>query len=135
MTNTDEHAKAFLARLIRLEEERRANAEDRRELGAEMKSADLLKEEIAGIKLAVKRHFEEPDKRKLRESAEEFADALGEFRDTPLGDAAVQRAVQRAAASPVVQRAARKFVETAKRSGGATISTVGMEPVTIKAGE
>jgi len=95
MTNTDERAKTFLARLIRLEEEKRANAEDRKELGAEMKSANLLKEEIAGIKLAVKRHFEEPEKRRFRESVEEFAEALGEFRDTPLGGAAVARETRR----------------------------------------
>jgi uncharacterized protein (UPF0335 family) len=89
-SNTDEKSKAFLARLIRLEEERRNNAEDRKELGAEMKSAELLKEEIAGIKLAVKRHFEEPEKRAFRESAEDFAAALGGFADTPLGTSAIR---------------------------------------------
>lgn len=91
MTNTDEKAAAFLARLIRLEDEKRQNAEDRSEVLTEMKSAHLLKEEIAGIKLAVRRHFETEDKRKFRESAEEFADALGPFRDSPLGAAAIER--------------------------------------------
>ena len=95
MTNTDERAKAFLARMIRLEEERRTNAEDKRELSAEMKSANLLKEEIAGVKLAVKRHFEDAEKRKFRESVEEFAEALGDFKDSPLGLAATQRHVAR----------------------------------------
>ena len=91
MTITDERAAAFLARLIRLEEERRNNAEDRKELGAEMKSAQLLAEEIAGIKLAVKRHFETQEKRAFRETAESFAEALGDFKDTPLGDAVLPR--------------------------------------------
>lgn len=96
MTNTDEKAAAFLARLIRLEDEKRQNAEDRSEVLTEMKSAHLLKEEIAGIKLAVRRHFESEDKRKFRESAEEFADALGPFRDSPLGAAAIERVGSRA---------------------------------------
>lgn len=89
-TNTDERAANFLARAIRLEQERRDNAEDRKELGVEMKKAELLKEEIAGIKLAVKRHFETDDKRQFRESAEQFAEVLGDFKDTPLGDAALR---------------------------------------------
>ena len=91
MTNTDEKAAAFLARLIRLEEEKRENAEDRKEVLTEMKSAHLLAEEIDGVKLAVKRHFETDAKRVKRESAESFAEALGPYRDTPLGAAAMER--------------------------------------------
>jgi arginine deiminase len=93
--NTDEKAQAFLARWIKLEEERLENATDRKELVVEMKSAELLKEEIAGIKLAGKRHFEDPEKRVLRESAEEFAAALGAFASSPLGNAAIMRETRR----------------------------------------
>ena len=95
-TNTDEKAKEFAARWIKLEEERLENATDRKELVVEMKSAGLLAEEIAGIKLYGKRHFEPSDKRIKRESAEEFAASLGSLASTPLGEAAV-RSVRRAA--------------------------------------
>lgn len=116
MTNTDEKAAAFLARLIRLEDEKRQNAEDRSEVLTEMKSAHLLKEEIAGIKLAVRRHFETEDKRKFRESAEEFADALGDLKDTPLGDAALRHVKN----DPGVQRAMKsseKMIKSIKELG------------------
>ena len=92
MTNTDEKAAGFLARMIRLEEEKRANAEDCGDLIKEIAGAGLLKEEIAGLKLAVRRHFEAPEKKRFRESAEEFADALGQIRDLPLGQAAIAKA-------------------------------------------
>lgn len=132
MTNTDERAANFLARLIRLEQERRDNAEDRKELGVEMKDAELLKEEIAGIKLAVKRHFEDPDKRKFRESAEEFAAALGGFADTPLGNAAVH-----VRNDPGVRRAmkqSKQAIDRIKAMGAdVTLHAPGMEPVHIKA--
>lgn len=89
MGNTD-RAAAFLARLINLEQEKRDNATDRKEIGVEMKAAELEKAEIAGIKLAVRRHFEEDAARQFRESVEEFAEALGGFKDTPLGEAAIK---------------------------------------------
>lgn len=90
MTN-DNKAQTFKARLIRLEQERLDNAEAKKDLAAEMKSQKLLKEEIAGVKLAVKRHFETQEKKEFRESVESFAEALGDFRDSPLGAAAVER--------------------------------------------
>lgn len=90
MTN-DDKAQTFKARLIRIEQERLDNAEAKKDLASEMKSQHLLKEEIAGIKLAVKRHFETSEKKTFRESVESFAEALGDFRDSPLGVAAVER--------------------------------------------
>jgi hypothetical protein len=56
-----------------------------------MKLAHLLREEVAGIKLAVRRHFESEEKRVFRLLAEGFAESLGELRDTPLGAAAMER--------------------------------------------
>ena len=71
MTN-DNKAHTFKARLIRLEQERLDNLEAKKDLASEMKSQNLLKEEIAGIKLAVKRHFETQEKKEFRESVESF---------------------------------------------------------------
>lgn len=92
MSNVSEQSKSFLARLIQLETEKRNNAEDRKEIGTEMKAAELSKAEIDGIKLAVRRHFETQERRLHRESVEDVASALGEFADLPLGSAAVRAA-------------------------------------------
>lgn len=91
MTNTDARAVSYKDRIIKLEQEKRDRAEDIKEVMLEAKGSGLIKEELAGIKLAVRRYFETEDRRKFRESAEEFASALGEFKDLPLGAAAVQR--------------------------------------------
>lgn len=91
ISNTDERASSIRDRLIKLEIDKPECAEDIRELFIEAKSAGLLKEEIAGIKLAVRRHFETQDKRIFRESVESFAAALGPMSDTPLGTAAIHR--------------------------------------------
>jgi hypothetical protein len=128
-TNTDEKAQSFLARLIRLEQERRDNAEDKKEIGVEMKEAQLLKEEVAGIKLAVKRHFEEPEKRELRESAEEFAAALGEFASSPLGDAAIKHVRN----SPTLVRATKKGARLVKEVRDMIDTARAMEPVLVEA--
>jgi hypothetical protein len=89
IANTDERASSIRDRLIRLETARRESVEDIKELIIEAKSAGLLKEEIAGIKLAAKRHFETLEKRLFRESVESFAAALGDFAALPLGSAAI----------------------------------------------
>lgn len=82
----------FRDRLISLEQEARDGASARADLRVEMKSAGLSKADIAGIKLAVRRHFETSEQRAERESAEEIATALGEFAFSPLGAAAIGRA-------------------------------------------
>jgi hypothetical protein len=89
MRNTDDKAAPYVARLIKLETERRERSEDIKELMVEARSAGLLKEEIAGIKLASRRHFETYEKRLFRESVEEIAAALGDFQLLPLGQAAL----------------------------------------------
>lgn len=91
MSNVDEKSKAYLSRAIRIEQERRENADAKKDLSAEMKSAKLLKEEIAGINLAVKLHFMEDEKRQFRKAVEDIAESLGDYRDTPLGMAALGR--------------------------------------------
>lgn len=90
-TNTDARAASYKDRLIKLETEKRERSEDIKELMVEAKSAGLLKEELAGIKLAARRHFESLERRTFRESVESFAESLGSFRDSPLGAAAIER--------------------------------------------
>lgn len=90
-SNTDERAASLRDRLIRLETARRECVEDIKELIIEAKSAGLLKEEIAGIKLAARRHFETQEKRLFRESVEMFAESLGSLSDLPLGAAAIRQ--------------------------------------------
>lgn len=92
MSNVDGKTKAFCDRMVRMETEKRDLAESVRDLAKEMKGVGLGPDEIAGIKLAVKRHFETEEARAKRESAESVADALGDFKDSPLGAAAVSRA-------------------------------------------
>ena len=89
MSNVDTRALAFKDRLTRLEEERRNLADDVKDLAKEMAGVGLSKDEIAGIKLAVRRSFETDEKRAKRITVEEFAESLGSMRDLPLGMAAV----------------------------------------------
>lgn len=90
-TNTDTRAIAFKERLTRLETEKRNLAEDIKDLGKEMKGVGMSADEVAGVKLAVRRSFESDEKRAKRETVEEFAASLGGFRDSPLGAAAIER--------------------------------------------
>ena len=88
----DDKTKAFFDRMLRLETEKREVAEGQRDLAKEMKGVGLGKDEIAGIKLAVRREFESEERKAARESAEAVASALGSFADTALGAAAVRSA-------------------------------------------
>lgn len=91
--NSNSDLARFRDRLINLQEEINAARDAVKDVGVEMKSAGLSKAEIRGVKLAVKRRFEDEEKREARESAEEIADALGAFASSDLGKAAVERAV------------------------------------------
>lgn len=90
-TNQDTRALAFKERLTRLETERRDIAESIRDMSKEMKGVGLTADEVAGVKLAVRRSFETADAKAKRETVEEFASALGDFADLPIGRAAVER--------------------------------------------
>jgi uncharacterized protein (UPF0335 family) len=92
MSNVDTRMKSFFDRSVRLEQEKRDIAESQKDLVKEMKGVGFGADEIAGIKLAVKRHFESQEKKAKRESAESIASALGDFVDLPLGAAAVRAA-------------------------------------------
>lgn len=95
MTNSDTIKANFVARKVRLLEEKHNNAEDIKELGIEFKKAGLSKVEIDAINLAAKRSFETQAKREHRESVEQetanLKVALGAFLDSPLGAAAMER--------------------------------------------
>lgn len=67
-------ASSLKERLIGVETERRANAEDRRGIYAEMKK--LEKHERKGILLAVKWHFETAEQAQVRQMSFDFAEAL-----------------------------------------------------------
>ena len=89
MTNVDTRFTEFKRRLLNLAEERQRIAEDEREIGVEMKSEGITSTQQKGIKLAVKRALEEPDRRAERIAVEEIAESLGDFADLPLGRAAI----------------------------------------------
>jgi len=92
MSNVDSKTNAYYQRMARLEAEKRTLIMDMRELKKEMKSGGIGVDEIAGIMLAVRRSFEDADKKAKRTAAENVADALGGFSDSPLGAAAIARA-------------------------------------------
>lgn len=92
MTNIDERMSGFKRRLLEMAKERQRIAVDEREIGLEMRDQKLTATEQKGIKLAVKRDLEEPERRAERLLVEEIADSLGDFRDTPLGRATINAA-------------------------------------------
>lgn len=91
MSNVDTRAIAFKDRLTRLETEKRNLSEDIKDLAKEMKGVGFSPDEIAGVKLAVRRSFETEERRAKRETVEEFAASLGDFADLPLASSAIQR--------------------------------------------
>jgi hypothetical protein len=85
--------KPFFDRLVALNKSMEALREDIKEVCIEAKEADIP---IQPLKLAVKRYLETETERNARigkeEEAERILRALGEFVNTPLGEAAVQSA-------------------------------------------
>lgn len=84
MSNVDPKLSAYYARVLRLETEKREAAEGLADLGKEMKANGLSADEIAGVKLAVKRSFESAEKAAKRTAAEEVADMLAASGTAPL---------------------------------------------------
>ncbi len=85
--------KPFFDRLVALAKNMEAIREDIKEVCIEAKEADIR---IQPLKLAVKRYLETEIERTARvgkeEEAERILRALGEFVNTPLGEAAVEAA-------------------------------------------
>ena len=76
MTNIDTRLASYKARAIQIETSKREAAEDLKELRKEMKSNEITKDEIGGVFLAVKRHFESEEKKATRTAQEAVADML-----------------------------------------------------------
>lgn len=89
--NPNSDVRAFVDRIVRLEEEKKELAASIKEVYEETRSAGY---EPKAIKIAVKREMETPEKRAAREAVEAEAElilaALGEFASSPLGEAAVR---------------------------------------------
>lgn len=89
----DHPAAGYIERIVKLEEECAAIRLDIRAVYHEAKDAGHLK---GAIRFVVKRQMETEGQRATRETTESEAEqimaALGMLRDTPLGEAAVERA-------------------------------------------
>ena len=100
MTNSETLKANFVARKVRLLEEKRQNAEDQKELGVEIKKSGLSKVEAKAVDVVAKRTFESEEQRQFKisveEEAENIAAALGGYADTALGMAAIERVGSRA---------------------------------------
>jgi hypothetical protein len=101
MTNSDAIKANFVRREIDLLEAKRNILEDIKEFGVELKkSSGLSKVEIAAVHTAAKRTFEAVEKREFRQNVELETDklelALGDYKDTALGAAAMERIAARA---------------------------------------
>ncbi len=129
MSNADGHLQSLVGRIERLEEERKGLSGDIRALYKETKSAGF---DLKILRLLIRERAR--DQAEIDEEAmllDTYRRALGQLVGTPLADAAVQRA----GTANIAVKAARRFVKTTQDMGrDVTISTGGMEPVTIRAG-
>lgn len=89
----DPAQKSILERWIELERTRLDCIADLKDLAKEAKSKGM---EPAAIREAVKRHFEDSEKAQKRRSKEEAVEyllaVLGDFAESPLGQAAINQA-------------------------------------------
>lgn len=87
--------KPHFDRIMRVENEIAERKIDVKELWASAKG-DLDKEQLATLKMAVRRALADRDKlkakRELEDKADDLIEALGPFVDSPLGEAAVRAA-------------------------------------------
>ena len=82
--------KAFVERIERLEEEKKTISDDIRDVYAESKGNGF---DVKALRAVIKLRKEDADKRKEREAIlETYMHALGMLADTPLGQAAINRA-------------------------------------------
>jgi len=82
--------KAFVERVERLEEEKKAIADDIRDVYAEAKGNGF---DVKALRAIIRMRKEDAEKRREHEAiVETYMHALGMLADTPLGKAAVERA-------------------------------------------
>jgi uncharacterized protein (UPF0335 family) len=84
-----EHLRAFLERIERLEEEKRAIADDIKEIYLEAKGTGYDPKIVR--KIVALRRMDRDKRREEEEILEIYLSALGEYADTPLGQAAIAR--------------------------------------------
>lgn len=93
IANTDPILHSIVERIVRLTEDKRAASADIADIKREARSAGY---DVKALNLVVKRAMENDGQRREREEMEAVAAsmeaALGEFGDSPLGNAAIQRA-------------------------------------------
>lgn len=88
--NSKEQLKSFVERIEKLEEEKKAIADDIKDVYAELKSAGY---EAKAIRMIVARRKQDATKRaELEAIVETYMHALGMLSDLPLGQAAIDRA-------------------------------------------
>jgi uncharacterized protein (UPF0335 family) len=88
-TFAKDQLKAFIERIERLEEEKKATSDDIREVYAEAKGSGF---DTKAIRAIVKMRKEDADKRVEHEAiVETYMHALGMLADLPLGQAALER--------------------------------------------
>lgn len=93
MTTTNNQLKSIIERIVRLEEDKKAIADDIKDVYAEAKGNGF---DIAALRVLVKEQMEDAAKRSKRETLESILEAyraaLGPLADSPLGQAALERA-------------------------------------------
>lgn len=89
-TLASDHLKSTIERIERLEEEKKAIADDIRDVYAEAKSNGF---DVKALRAIVRLRKQDSDQRREHEAIlETYMHALGMLADTPLGQAAVKRA-------------------------------------------
>ena len=92
-----DNLKAFVERIERLEEEKKAIADDIRDVFAEAKSARF---DVRAMRAIIRLRKQDATERAEHEAiVETYMHALGMLADTPLGKAAIERASTRLAAA------------------------------------
>jgi uncharacterized protein (UPF0335 family) len=85
-----DHLKAFVERVERLEEEKKALSDDIRDVYSEAKANGF---DVKALRTIVRLRKQDVDERKEQEAIlETYLHALGMLADTPLGQAAITRA-------------------------------------------
>ena len=89
--NSKEQLKSIIERIERLEADKKAIADDIRDVYAEAKANEY---NVKALKAIIRRRKQDADKlREHEEFVELYLNALGDLATTPLGEAAVRRAV------------------------------------------
>jgi uncharacterized protein (UPF0335 family) len=91
---TTQQLRSMIDRIVRLEEEKIEIGAGIKDIYIEVKAADF---NVKAVRTLVKREMEDSDQRAARQAVESEVEALtaalGDFRSSPLGEAAISRAM------------------------------------------